>query len=138
MQNDYYLINPNISEYDFTKDGQLRMEADDISDGHHTMTELYNHRHTLFCALVKIYDNYITPLNTRVTCWKSRVHQDGTMFDGWFIAGMEVKQFTGAIKQITYHLPISWWDKFNVMELTRAPEWDGHTSEDVIQRLLEL
>lgn len=112
--------------------------ANEISDGHHTMSELYEHRFTLFCALCKIYDNYITPLNTRVKCWKSLLHNDGTMFEGWFIAGMSVIQFNGATKQITYHLPLSWWDKFNVIVMEKAPEWDGHDSNEVLKRLMEL
>jgi hypothetical protein len=99
---------------------------------------LYEHRYTLFVALMKIYDNYITPINSRVTCWKSLFHADGTMFFGWFIAGMTVKQITGPPKQITYHLPLSWWDKVNVMVYENAPEWDGHDSNEVLKRLMEL
>lgn len=110
----------------------------EVSDGHHTMSELYEHRHTLFIALLKIYDNYITPLNTRVTCWKSKLHSDGTMFEGWFIAGMQVKQFDGTVKYITYHMPMHFWEKAKVMELLRAPEWDGHDSNEVLKRLEEL
>lgn len=117
------------------KDEQDRIE---ITDGYHTMSELYEHRHALFVALLKIYDNYITPLNTRVKCWKSLVHNDMTMFPGWFIAGMNIKQFDGTEKQITYHLPIKWFDRINVMVLPVAPEWDGHDSNDVIRRLGEL
>lgn len=120
------------------KKQQLVVEAIDVSDGHHSMNELYEHRHTLFCALCKVYDNYITPLNSRITCWKSKFHANGTMFEGWFIAGMCVNQFDGSKKQITYHLPIRWWDKFNVMVLDKAPEWDGHNSHEVLRRLMEL
>lgn len=114
------------------------------TDSYHTMDELYQHRHALFCALVKIYDNYITPLGTTVKCWKSKLHDDGTMFDDSFIVGMTLKRIEFdpnaniVYKFITYHLPLSWWDKFKIMELDRAPKWDGHSSEDVIERLLEL
>lgn len=110
----------------------------DVSDGYHTFTELYGHRVALFCALTKIYDNYITPLSTRVKCWKSRLHSDRTMFNGWFIAGMTVTEFTGPPTQITYHIPMEWWDKFKVIELETAPEWDSHSSNDVIERLAKL
>src|SRR3954471_3254925 len=59
-----------------------------VTDGNHTMDDLYRHRHALFAALIKAYDSYITPLSMRVRCWKSRAHADGTMYPGWFIAGM--------------------------------------------------
>ena len=135
---EFRLKNASMSEYGFGEPNELWVEADEVSDGHHTMSELYEHRHTLFCALCKVYDNYITPLRTRVLCWKSKLHDDGTMFEGWFIAGMSVTEFTDKTTYITYHLPISWWDKFNVIELKNAPPYDGYTSDDVLKRLMSL
>jgi hypothetical protein len=112
--------------------------ASEVSDGYHTFTELYNHRIALWMALCKIYDNYITPLQSRIKCWKSKQHNDGSMFNGWFILGMEVTEFTGPKIQLTYHLPLEYWDKINVIELERAPKWDGHSPQDVIERLAKL
>lgn len=40
--------------------------------------------------------------------------------------------------QITYHLPIDKWDKLRVEELKAAPPYDGHTSDDVIERIYKL
>lgn len=80
----------------------------------------------------------MTPLGNRVKCWKSKLHDDERMFDGWFIVGMSIQKFDGTYESITYHLPLSWWDRFNVIELDKAPEWDGHTSKDIIERLLRL
>jgi len=111
----------------------------EVSDGYHTMSELYEHRYALFYALVKIYDNYKTPLGSHVTCWKSKLHDDGSMFEGgWFIVGMMIAKLDSTRDHITYHYPIEWWDKFNIMELKNAPKWDGHTSQDVIERLMNL
>jgi hypothetical protein len=110
----------------------------EVSDGYHTMTELYEHRYALFCALVKVYDGYKTPLGCNVTCYKSKLHPDGTSFYGWFIVMMIIHKLDTTIEQISYHLPIEWWDKFNIMALNRMFEWDGHTSSDVIERLLKL
>ena len=62
--------------------------------------------------------------------WKSKKHADGSMFEGWFVAGIMLPH-----GQVTYHLPLRWWDDFDARELERAPEWDGHTSDDVISRL---
>lgn len=58
------------------------------------------------------------------------------MFKGdWFIAGINKEKGN----QITYHLRKSiYWDKLKVEELDNAPEWDGHTPADVIERLLKL
>lgn len=116
----------------------IEIKCDDISDGYHTFTELYNHRHALFCALTKIYDNYITPLKTKVKCYKSKLHNDGTMFEDSFIVWIEAIKFDGSLTIIDYHLPNDWWDKFNLLEVHNSHEYDGHSSNDVIKRLLEL
>lgn len=99
-----------------------------ISDGYHTMDELYDHRHALFIALC----NTLAREGSCVV-WKSQLHEDGTMFDGMFIAG--INDLAG--EMITYHLPNDLWAKFNnhVEWVPNAPEFDGHTSEDVISRL---
>ena len=95
-----------------------------IGDEYHLMDELYEHRHFLFMALCK---------NVKYS-WKSKLHSDGTMFENYFIMG--IGRDRG--KQITYHLPLEYWDECNVSELERAPEWDGHDSNDVIFRLRTL
>ena len=33
---------------------------------------------------------------------------------------------------------MKYWDLFNVKELEKAPKWDGHTSDQAINRLLSL
>jgi hypothetical protein len=130
--NQFFLISGN--------DNEIKKEvwANDVSDGYHTMDELYQHRYALFCALCKIYDNYVTPLSSRVTVYKSKKHHDGTMYEGWFIVMMIVKRIVGPPIQISYHLPLEWWDKFKVMEKETMWEWDGHNSNEVLKRLVEL
>ena len=57
------------------------------------------------------------------------------MFDGWFIMGIG----TGEGNQVTYHLPIRLWEETGFAEtLDRGPEWDGHTSDDVLERIKNL
>jgi hypothetical protein len=107
-------------------------------DAYHSIDELYEHRHALFCALTKMYDNYLTPLGSSVRCWKSMKHSDGTMFEDMFIVGMTIQKPDLTVEMITYHLPLNWWKKFNLKTYDFAPEWDGHTSKDVIERLLKL
>ncbi|UGO47740.1 hypothetical protein MCCARTNEY_166 [Bacillus phage vB_BanH_McCartney] len=94
-----------------------------ISDGSHTFSELYYHRMTLFSVICNLH---------KEKSWKSWKHDDGTMFDDYFIVGIETPQ-----GQFTYHYHKDHWDKFEVKELPTAPAWDGHTSDD-ITRLLSL
>lgn len=111
-------------------------------DGYHTFDELYDHRITLFialcrfkayCQLLEVASNPYTPV---LKIWRSRKHSDGGAWDGWFILGIG----TNPGEQITYHLPISRWKEtdFFAEELEKAPEWDGHTSDDVLDRLNNL
>jgi len=104
----------------------------DISDGYHTFNELYEHRHALFIALCEQLSRNITG---RYCVWRSRYHFDRSFYNGWFILGIH----TLPGKQITYHLPDSYWDKTSfALLLEYAPQWDGHTSSDVIERLGKL
>jgi hypothetical protein len=105
------------------KNEELIIEGDvKISDSYHELEELYAHRILLFVALMKC---------NKFISWKSKVHSDGTSIDGWFIAGMKISS-----GDITYHIPDKFWDLLeDINMLETAPEWDGHTSEDVIKRL---
>ena len=94
----------------------------DLSDGYHTFNELYHHRAILFSVICNIF---------KEISWKSKLHDDGTMYDGMFIVGIETPQ-----GQATYHYDINpYWDMFKVRELRKAPKWDGHTPEEAIQRI---
>ncbi len=112
----------------------------EVSDGYHTMDELYEHRIALFIALLRTKQDIDDMENARRTVpiysiWRSETHSDGTKFDGWFILG--IGKETG--KQISYHLPLSKWSETDFVEtLDRAPEWDGHTPSDVLERLKNL
>ena len=95
------------------------------SDGYHTFNELYHHRAVLFSVIVRDH---------RELAWKSMRHHDGTMYDGMFIVGIETPE-----GQATYHYDIDpYWDMFNCKELDKAPEWDGHTSSEAIERIATL
>lgn len=94
-----------------------------MSDGYHTFDELYYHRTALFACLVSI--------QPRQMAFKSRVHADGTMYPGYFIAGIYTSR-----GWCTYHVEDKWWPLFDCSELIKAPEWDGHTPSDAIHRLM--
>lgn len=105
-----------------------------ISDGFHSFDQLYQHRIELFITVCKQFR--FAKDRTRIV-WFSRKHSDGTEWPGWFILGIGITKG----HQITYHLPVeSYWNRVTAMfeELPQAPEWDGHTSDDVIERLKKL
>lgn len=96
-------------------------DTDDVSDGFHTFGDLYEHRIALYLALLRELG----------TGWRSRLHADGSAFEGWFLVGVTLP--TGAI---TYHLPERDWEETAwLTTLERAPAWDGHTADDVVVRL---
>ena len=66
------------------------------------------------------------------SAWKSKLHYDGTMYDDYFIVGLFTPE-----GDFTYHYHIDHWDMFDVIEINRAPEWDGHKPEDIV-RLISL
>lgn len=95
------------------------------SDGYHTFDELYTHRTLLLMALMREQPEM---------SWFALRHHDDTVIPGFFIAGMELP--TG---QITYHVEDRWLSlmrSLTMNERIKAPKWDGHTSEDVLNRLM--
>lgn len=116
--------------------------AESCSDGFHTFDELYEHRYRLFITVcraaagldaIAIEHRFERDLISEV--WRSKMHADGTMFDGHFILGIGKEMG----KQISYHLPLSFWPETEFAEtLEYAPEFDGHTPADVLERLKTL
>jgi len=97
-----------------------------FSDGYHSFEELYEHRYSLFIALIN---------SNRTQAWRALANADGQKWEGWFIAGL----FPEEGKQITYHLPMRFWEALEgVPWFDVNPYFDGHTSEDVINRLKSL
>ena len=85
--------------------------------------ELYHHRMILTLVLLR---------QNKDKAWKSKQHHDGTMFDDSFICGIDTPE-----GQYSYHYDLEHWDLFNIKELEKAPEYDGHKPKDVT-RLLSL
>ena len=104
---------------------QYEVESGMISDGYHTMNDLYYHRTVLFAALVNTY---------KYNSWKSRRHEDGQLCfgGGWFLVCIETPE-----GPYSYHCEDKYWDMFNCLEREVAKPFDGHTPEDVT-RLLSL
>ena len=107
-----------------------RFAPGDTSDGWHSLDDLYRHRTILFASLC----NYAQAADAegRDVAFKSWKHSDGTMYDGMFLAGIWTR-----MGWVTYHCETKFWDCFDVPELPVAPEWDGATPEDGIDRLCD-
>jgi hypothetical protein len=89
----------------------------EFEDEYHSFNDLYNQR------------MYLTALafnSNKENCWKSTLHSEGDMFEGYFIVGIYTNK-----GPFTYHYKIEYWDLFDIREVDRAPHWDGHTSADV-------
>jgi len=129
VKGEFYPCKPDIFEATYTRHDPTPKPAEGVtgetSDGYHTFNELYEHRHILFLAVLTANID---------KAWRSKLHSDGTMFDDWFIAGLNTDA-----GQATYHLPMRIWELFKyIPELGRAPEWDGHTSNDVLVRIRDM
>ncbi len=105
------------------RDNQNLKVKGDISDGYHTFGELYYHRMILFAVICN---------QNKDKAWKSKLHNDGTMYDNYFVVGIDTAE-----GNFTYHYHLDHWDNFKVKELDKAPKWDGHTAND-ITRLFSL
>lgn len=129
-----YQINTHIQ----TKKKEGLISAKNISDGYHSFGELYDHRITLYITLCRVLANSNYREDSKYPenpVWRSKLHSDGTMFNDSFVLGISKDKGS----QITYHLPISRWSETGFAETRiNAPEYDGHTSEDVLNRLKEI
>ena len=133
-----------VIEYDSIKKDQLNTNSDiqdigDLSDGYHTFNELYEFRKIYNAALFnewarlwRIGEDDDPVFNVHKS-WK---HNDGEpcFGGGWFIVSAMLP--TGLISN---HYKAEDWDLFKIPEVEKAlHEFDGHTSEDVLNRLKKL
>ncbi len=102
----------------------LPCEVGEVSDGYHTFNELYEHRHVLFINVVLAHSD---------KAFKTWKNQEGEKWEGWFILGINTKH-----GQITYHIPQIYWPYVNVKEVERNTDYDGHSADEVLARLLLL
>jgi hypothetical protein len=131
-----FTLKARIGYFTTLEEAKGHMDLGMVSDGFHTFNELYEHRSALFCALAAEYQG---------DAWKSRKHADGTMYPGFFVAGIPIGMRpirrndpdTSAVDSIiTYHLEDKWWEFLpNATELELAEPWDGHTPQMVVARL---
>ena len=139
-----------VIEYSSIKKDQLVSEDEvvdigELSDGYHTYKELYEFRKVYNAAL---FNEWAENLETssdfgqalfnvpKYNVHKSWRHSDGELCfgGGWFIVSAMLP--TGLISN---HYKAEDWDLFKIPEVEKAlHEFDGHTSEDVLNRLKKL
>lgn len=124
----------------FLEEKTYTVKDKSISDGYHTFDELYEHRNRLFitiCAMIARINVFawqyysVHPINII----RSKLHHDGSGYAGYFIL-----MINGDVpgEQISYHLPDKYWEACSFAKVVpAAPEWDGHTPNDVLERLFE-
>jgi len=117
------------------------IKENNISDGWHTFDDLYEFRKLYNAALFndwakewrKEISSFAKPL---YDVHKSIRHNDGELCfgGGWFIVVAVLP--TG---QISNHYKLEDWDLFKIPDCPKAKyEFDGHTPEDVMERLKSL
>jgi hypothetical protein len=115
------------------------MKVDEnTSDGYHTFKELYEFR-KLYNAV--LFNEWAKEDNQPIEIPKYEVHKswrhdDGELCfgGGWFIVVAVLPS-----GQISNHYEAKNWALFDIPILDRAKyKWDGHTSQDVLERLKDL
>lgn len=103
----------------------------EFSDGYHTFNELYEFRKVYNATLFNEW-----ALHGKYNVHKSWKHHNGELCFGgnWFIVVALLP--TG---QISNHYQDKDWNLFKIPETENALfEFDGHTSKDVIDRLIKI
>ncbi|HIE4798963.1 TPA: hypothetical protein ACXNDR_001620 [Serratia marcescens] len=105
--------------------GSDDIDKGEISDGYHTFNELYAHRVRLFSTLMRAFAD---------KAWWSFSGSDGEKWEGWILAGIATPE-----GDVTYHLPETEIPHLpEGTEIEVGKEWDGHTADDVLERLVSL
>jgi hypothetical protein len=129
IHGEFYPCKPDIFHKSYNEEG--KEDKGEISDGYHTFNELYDFRKmynaTAFNAWAKegLYDVH-----------KSKCHSDGLpcFNGGWFIV---MAVLPGG--QVSNHYELKDWDLFQCPEEPFVKHhYDGHTAQDVLNRLEEV
>ena len=103
-----------------------KLKSGEASDGYHTHNELYEYRTLYHAHAARAW------MLDGVEVTKSWRHADGELCfgGGWFIVTAQLP--TG---QVTNHYPERDWPLFDVPEVERPAEWDGHTPQEAAARI---
>lgn len=128
-------INQMIKKFSIEK----KVKTSDISDGYHTFWELYKHRFHLYIALCKTKLRFARQeMDCEMRVVRSKIHED--WLNVWEEWGMFLLCIHTPYWQISYHLDKEYWDECyfaNTEEKATIP-FDGHSADDVLDRLLKI
>lgn len=106
-------------------------EKQQLSDGSHTFEELYDHRCILYISLCNLIKD-----RSEFNVTKAILHGDGFSYDGMFLLVI-INESLPSQPQISYHIPMKYWELAKCDAAMFAPDYDGHTSSQTLQRLIE-
>ena len=103
-----------------------KLKSGEASDGYHTHNELYEYRVLYHAHAARHWLACGYPVT------KSWNHADGVLCfgGGWFIVTAQLP--TG---QVSNHYAAKDWPLFDVPEVKRPAEWDGHTPQEAAARI---
>ena len=129
INGEFYACKPDIFEKSYDKEGLKDMG--EVSDGYHTFNGLYNFRKFYNAAAFNVWSK-----DGLYDVHKSKCHNDGIpcFGGGWFIV---MAVLPGG--QVSNHYKLEDWDLFQCPEEPFVKHmYDGHTAEDVLERLKEV
>jgi hypothetical protein len=137
-KNQYFIGNDLLVAIEQAKEmHKIETEVtENTSDGYHTFKELYDFRKAYNVALFNQWGSILVDFKLKYDVHKSWKHNDGELCfgGGWFIVVAILP--TG---QISNHYEAKDWDLFKIPIVEKAKyEFDGHTGQDVIDRLLNI
>lgn len=126
---DYYVTLDNEKILNILN--MLYEENIELKDQAHTIDELYEFRLVYNALLFNLWEE-----TGKYEVYKSKRHDDGELcFDGdyFIVVAMLPKG------QISNHYPMDKWEYFKIPEYEKVKdEFDGHTSQDVLDRLRDV
>lgn len=126
VANEFYPCKPDIFAATYESATDNEAEADE----HHSVQELYDYRMAYNSLLFNQWAR-----DEKYDVHKSWRHGDGEKCfgGGWFIVSA-----TTPYGQVTNHYSSEHWHRFHVPTRERAAEWDGHTPQQALERLIRL
>ena len=125
VQGEFYPCKPDIFAATYEEDSN-----ETAADEHHSVQELYDYRMAYNAVAFNQWAR-----DGKYEVHKSWRHGDGEKCfgGGWFIVSA-----TTPYGQVTNHYSSEHWHRFHVPIRERAAEWDGHTPQQALDRLIRL